>query len=91
MQQSNTPYIVRVEVNKPFQVITSHTEGGKTKEIIITYLTEAEEKNGSSKDNRILFYSLCGRIEHTLKQKKALEDAIKQDGLYNTEKLLQLV
>lgn len=44
MQQSNTPYIVRVEVNKPFQVITSHTEGGKTKEIIITYLTEAEEK-----------------------------------------------
>ena len=44
MQQSNAPYIVRVEVNKPFQVISSHTEGGKTKEIIITYLTESEEK-----------------------------------------------
>ena len=44
MLQSNNPHIVRVEVNKSFQVISSHSEGGKTKEIIITYLTEAEEK-----------------------------------------------
>ena len=47
MQQSNTPYIVRVEVNKPFQILSSQTEGGKTKEIIITYLTESEENHHS--------------------------------------------
>lgn len=31
-------------MNKPFQVISYHTEGGRTKEIIITYLTEDEEQ-----------------------------------------------
>jgi len=30
-------------VNKPFQIITCHTEKGRTCEIIMTYLTEEEE------------------------------------------------
>ncbi len=60
---------------------------------LITYsaLIEMEDGKESSQNDRILFYSLCSRADHTKKGKEALKDTIRADGFAKIETLLKLI
>lgn len=44
-----------------------------------------------TQEDRILFYSLCGRINHTTKKKEKLINELRQGGFYEMDKLIRLV
>ena len=60
---------------------------------LISYiaLTEVIQGKACTQDDRILFYSLCGRIDHTKKMKEGLMGELKKDGFYEMYKLIRLV
>ncbi len=54
-------------------------------------LTDMIRCNGCSQEDRILFYSICGRIEHTKKQKESLIRELRKEEFYELDKLIGLV
>ena len=56
-----------------------------------TALTEAVQGHECTQEDRILFYSLCARIDHTKNQKEKLVGELKRDGCYEIDKLIRLV
>ena len=60
---------------------------------LITYIamTEVYQEEGCTQEDRILFVSLFGRIDHADNQKRDFENVIKRDGFYDVEKLLGLI
>lgn len=54
-------------------------------------LTDVFQHHKCSQNDRILFYSLCGRIEHTVKQKESLVKELRDGGFYEQEKIIKLV
>ena len=60
---------------------------------LITYIamTEVYQEEGCTQEDRILFVSLFGRIDHSVSRKENFEDAIRRDGFYDVEKLLGLI
>ena len=60
---------------------------------LVTYMALTETIHGHmcSQEDRILFYSLCSRIDHTSKQKDKLIDELRREGYYTMEKLLKLI
>ena len=54
-------------------------------------LTETVRSNGCSQEERILFYSICGRIDHTKRQKDLLISELRNEGFYELDKLIGLV
>lgn len=60
---------------------------------LITYIamTEVYQEEGCTQEDRILFVSLFGRIDHTDNRKRDFDNVIKRDGFYDVEKLLGLI
>ncbi len=56
-----------------------------------TALTEIEQGDNCSQEDKILFYSLCSRTDHTEEEKQALKSVICDEGYYEMDKLLKLV
>lgn len=58
-----------------------------------TYIAFAEvvQEGGCTQEDRILFISLFGRIDHSEKRKKDFTEAIRSDGFYEVDKLLGLI
>lgn len=56
-----------------------------------TALTEIEQGDNCSQEDRILFYSLCSRTDHTEEEKLTLKSEICDEGYYEMDKLLKLV
>lgn len=54
-------------------------------------MTEVLQKEGCTQEDRILFVSLFGRMDHSAGRKKEFDEAIKKDGFYKIENLLKLV
>lgn len=54
-------------------------------------LTEAVQEKNCTQEDRILFYSLCGRIDHTKNQKNLLVNDLKTEGFYEMDKLIKLI
>lgn len=60
---------------------------------LVTYsaLVEVVQGHECSQEDRILFYSLCGRIDHTTKMKESLLNDLKISGFYEADTLIKLV
>lgn len=60
---------------------------------LLTYiaLEEMGNEEGCSMEDRILYYSVCSRIEHSDKQKKGLIDMMTKDGLYELGEVFRLI
>lgn len=60
---------------------------------LLTYiaLEGMGKEGGCSREDRILYYSVCSRIEHSDKQKKGLIDAMANDGLYELAEAFKLI
>ncbi|MCR5507637.1 MAG: flagellin lysine-N-methylase [Lachnospiraceae bacterium] len=60
---------------------------------LITYMSIVEVKSSrrSTQEERILFYSLCSRIEHSDEHKGSLTGDLKGANFYDLEKLLGLI
>ncbi len=54
-------------------------------------LSEAVQGRICTQEDRILFYSLCGRIDHTKRQKEELVTELRKEGFYGMDKLIRLV
>lgn len=54
-------------------------------------LNEYDHDGGSTQEDRILFVSLCGRIEHANKRKNEFVQSIREEGYYEVDKLLRLI
>lgn len=54
-------------------------------------LTEAVQGHQCTQEERILFYSLSRRIDHSKRQKEKLINELKQEGYYEMDKLLKLI
>lgn len=59
---------------------------------LITYIALNEFEYGCecSQEDRILFYSLCSRIDHTYTQKQKLIEELKKDGMYKLDEVIFL-
>ena len=62
-------------------------------EALVTYtaLVETVQGYACSQEDRILFYSLCGRIDHSKRQKEHLVNELRREGLFEMDKLIRLV
>lgn len=54
-------------------------------------LTYALQGHKSSQEERILFYSLCSRIEHGERKCPRLISELKQEGFYSLDRLIKLI
>lgn len=54
-------------------------------------LTEAIQERSCTREDRILFYSLGGRIDHSNNKKANLVSELKEEGFYRMDKLIELV
>lgn len=61
--------------------------------VLETYiaLTDTLQHYECSQDDRIMFYSLCGRIEHTRSQKEKLVRELQAAGYYELDTIIKLV
>ncbi len=60
---------------------------------LITYIALSYVIEGQmcTQEDRIQFYSLCGRIDHTKRQKERVLDDLRREGFFEMEKLIKLV
>lgn len=54
-------------------------------------LTESIQERKCTQEDRILFYSLCGRIDHNKVEKEHLVEEIKKEGFYSMDKLIGII
>lgn len=60
---------------------------------LITYVALSKAVRGvaCTQEDRIIFYSLCGRINHSNNTRKGLVDTLQKEGYYEVDKLLKLL
>ncbi len=60
---------------------------------LVTYiaLTEAIQGRKCTQEDRITFYSMCGRIDHSCKRKEKLINELKREGFYELDMLIRIV
>lgn len=54
-------------------------------------LSQAFYDQACTQEDRILFYSLCRRIDHTTKQKEKLVEELRCEGFYDMDRLIRLI